>query len=186
MKENAMRERNAAYRISPMSVSDVDEVIGFLKRFSEVHFRPWEDRNLLYSVLSSRHNACYVARTSADAGGGSVIGALIAGSMGARATVNHLAVHPEYRRMGIARHLVGHALSAFQRQGICRVFLFIVEQANDARSFWAALGFKPVRNELTCELDIPQPASAPVLPPSMDILEGAATHPAPSSCNDVA
>jgi len=153
------RGAGGACRISAMSPSDIDEVIGFLGRFPEVCVRPWEDRGLMQSVLANRHNVCCVARTAPGAGG-AVVGALIGGAMGARATVNHLAVDPAYRRLGLGRELVGHALQAFRSQGICRVFLFIVEQAAEAHGFWAALGFKPVRHELTCELDLAPPACA--------------------------
>lgn len=140
------------YDIRPMSAHDAEEVAGFFHNFSEVHFCTWENASLLRDTASSTNSVCLIART--DSPGMPIVGALIGGILGVRATINHLAVHPDHRRRGVARQLAELALAHFLSRGVRRVFLFIVDEAISAKGFWANIGFRPTTNETTCELDL--------------------------------
>ncbi|QSV63520.1 MAG: GNAT family N-acetyltransferase [Dolichospermum sp. DL01] len=147
-----------SYEVLSMTDADIEDVLSFLRNFSEVHFCTWENEILLRDILSSKRSACYIARSSNETVGNYIVGALIGGTMGVRATINHLAVHKAYRKRGIARKLVSQAFVNFQLQGIRRVFLFIIDEAADAQCFWTKVGFKSIVNETTYELDLPQGA----------------------------
>lgn len=143
------------YDIQPMSAHDAEEVAGFFHNFSEVRFCAWENANLLRETSKSPNSVCLVVR--ADSPGTPIVGALIGGILGVRATINHLAVHPDHRRRGIARQLAELALARFLSRGVRRAFLFVVDEAISAKGFWANIGFRPTINETTCEMDLLSP-----------------------------
>ena len=55
-----------------------------------------------------------------------VIGAILCGHDGRRGYIHHLAIHPAYRRHGVARTLVERSLESLHRAGIdkCHIFVF--------------------------------------------------------------
>ncbi len=55
-----------------------------------------------------------------------------------------LAVHPEARRGGLGRSLVGAALAEAGRRGAAAMFLEVTESNVAARALYAAAGFSPV------------------------------------------
>jgi len=151
---------DATYEVMPMTDADIKDVINFFRSFPEVHFCTWENEIILHDILTKKSSACYVARSSNETVGNYIIGALIGGTMGVRATINHLAVHKACQRRGVAKKLVEYALADFQLQGIQRIFLFTVNEASDAQCFWTKMSFKPVVNETTYELDLPPQLNA--------------------------
>lgn len=141
----------SAYRIQPMTADDVAAVVAFMRRYPEVHFCEWEDETLLAQAISrQRPSSSFVCRD----GDGAVLGAVIAGSVGVRGTISHVAVAPEARRRGIATRMVRRSLAAFREAGIRRVFLFVVADAASGRAFWEAQGFRETRGESTLEADL--------------------------------
>lgn len=134
---------------APMEVADVPDVVALLRAAPDTGYCDWEDW-LLRRHLSDAGDLCLVARSPA----GEVIGALVAGSLGVRGIVNHVAVSPPYRRRGVARGLVNAALEAFRRRGIRRVFLFVVDGNEAALALWAGVGFRETVGERTLECDL--------------------------------
>ena len=51
------------------------------------------------------------------------------------------AVHPDYRRMGIARHLVSLAEEAIQKEGIQKIFGLVFKDNDTANIFWENQGY---------------------------------------------
>ena len=73
--------------------------------------------------------------------GDKVIGAVLCGHDGRRGYIHHLMVHPEYRRQGLGRSLVGRCMYALTRIGIQKCHLFIFEDNQGAAAFWESLGW---------------------------------------------
>ncbi len=73
---------------------------------------------------------------------GRVAGAILCGHDGRRASLNHLAVHPDFRKRGIATALVEKCLAALAAEGIQKCHIFVYENNNDGIAFWRKLGWK--------------------------------------------
>ena len=71
----------------------------------------------------------------------SVIGTAMATYDGHRGWLYKVAVLPEYRRRGIGRDLVFHAISALRATGCIKVNLQIRDTNTAVRGFYEALGF---------------------------------------------
>ena len=76
-----------------------------------------------------------------------IIGAILVGSDGRRAYIYHTAVHPNYRRRGIARQLVETVLTVLYDLKIHKVALVVFKRNTEGNQFWERLGFS-VREDL--------------------------------------
>ena len=73
--------------------------------------------------------------------GGNIIGSVIASFDGWRGNIYRLAVHPDYRRRGIARRLVGEAEAWLKDQGARRVGAVVEQDHPWATGFWDSTEF---------------------------------------------
>lgn len=76
-----------------------------------------------------------------------IVGAIMVGSDGRRGYIYHTAVNLQYRRQGIATHLVDMALQSLAQLGINKVVLVVFDKNSDGNRFWEKNGFT-VRNDL--------------------------------------
>ena len=76
-----------------------------------------------------------------------IIGVILVGSDGRRAYIYHTAVHPSYRRRGIARKLVETVLIVLDELKIHKVALVVFKRNTEGNRFWEKLGFS-VREDL--------------------------------------
>ena len=76
-----------------------------------------------------------------------IIGAILVGSDGRRAYIYHTAVHPNYRRRGIASQLVETVLTVLDDLKIHKVALVVFKRNAEGNKFWEKLGFS-VREDL--------------------------------------
>ena len=89
-----------------------------------------------------------------------IIGVILSGHDGRRAIVHHLCVHPDYRRMGIAGHLVSLAEEALQKEGIKKIFGLVFKDNEAANLFWEKQGYSLRTNlnyrnkSLDCEIPV--------------------------------
>ena len=67
--------------------------------------------------LKRNPNTCFAAVRD-----GKIIGVILTGLDGRCGIIHHMCVHPEFRRMGIAAHLVSLAEEALKKEGIQKVF----------------------------------------------------------------
>jgi ribosomal protein S18 acetylase RimI-like enzyme len=79
--------------------------------------------------------------------------------------ISNLAVHPDYRRRGIARGLVSAGVQMAQQKGARRISLEMRTDNFAARRLYAELGFTEVNSVSSLKLD-------PVVPPSSAASEG--------------
>ena len=72
---------------------------------------------------------------------GSIVGVILSGHDGRRGIIHHLCVHPDFRRMGIASHLVAMAEEALKKEGIQKVFGLVFKDNDTANMFWETQGY---------------------------------------------
>jgi GNAT superfamily N-acetyltransferase len=70
-----------------------------------------------------------------------VVGSIIAAFDGWRGNLYRLATHPDHRRRGMARALVGEAEEAFDGWGVRRITALVEKDHPWAVQFWQAVGY---------------------------------------------
>jgi ribosomal protein S18 acetylase RimI-like enzyme len=68
--------------------------------------------------------------------GPTLAGSIMAGWDGWRASIARLAVDPDYRRLGLARALVGHAEKRLRAVGARRISCVVLRDNAGAQAFW--------------------------------------------------
>jgi ribosomal protein S18 acetylase RimI-like enzyme len=72
---------------------------------------------------------------------GRVIGSIIGTFDGWRGNIYRLAVHPDYRRQGIARAMVAEVEKRLTQQGAKRITALVEKDHPWATGFWEAMGY---------------------------------------------
>ena len=101
-----------------------------------------DSREGIAKYLKRNPKTCFAAVSE-----GRIIGVILSGHDGRRGIIHHLCVHPDFRRMGIAKHLVSSAEEALQKEGIQKVFGLVFKDNDTANAFWEAQGY-PARTNL--------------------------------------
>ena len=72
---------------------------------------------------------------------GRIVGSIIGAFDGWRGNIYRMAVHPKYRRRGIAGALVSEVEKRLARQGAKRITALVERDHPRATSFWQAVGY---------------------------------------------
>jgi len=119
--------------IEPMALADLDSVL----RIERVSFpTPWSRRAFLYELKENRTARCWVARIA-----GELVGYLCLWEVGSELHITNLAVHPEWRRRGIARTLLSTILEDARRRRLSSAFLEVRPTNLEARGLYEGFGF---------------------------------------------
>lgn len=78
---------------------------------------------------------------------GNIVGTILAGHDGRRGFFHHVAVLPEYQKLGVGRMLADSAMNALEKEGINKVALVVFADNENGNGFWEHIGFT-VRNDL--------------------------------------
>ena len=122
-------------RLERMTDAHVTQVAALEKLcFSD----PWSEN----SVASELKNPLSLWLVALD--GATVAGYIGSQSVGEEADMMNVAVHPEYRRKGIARELVTGLVSALREKGVQSLALEVRQSNEPAIALYAQLGFQQV------------------------------------------
>lgn len=94
-----------------------------------------DTREGIDKFLKRNPDTCFVAQ---DKG---IVGVILAGNDGRRGYIYHTAVHPDYRKQGIAKSMTDHVLQAMAAIGINKVALVAFARNEAGNTFWEKQGF---------------------------------------------
>ena len=109
-----------------MGLNDIDDSLEGIKKY-----------------IKRNPATCFVAEKD-----NKIIGVIISGHDGRRGYIYHTAVDKKYRKQGIGKQLVDHALKALDDEGINKVALVVFSRNESGNHFWEKCGFEK-REDLT-------------------------------------
>ena len=131
--------RQMDYSIKKVTIDDYDAIYELWNATEQSRraLNPVDDsREGIARYLKRNPDTCFAAVKD-----NRIIGVILTGHDGRRAIVHHLCVHPDYRRMGIAGHLVSLAEKALQKEGIQKIFGLVFKDNESANAFWEQQGY---------------------------------------------
>lgn len=122
--------------IEPMRPADLEEVL-FIERAS--FSMPWSRGAFLYEIEQNRVARCHVVRDD-----GRLVGYICVWEVADEMHITNIAVHPDERRRGIGRSLLGSILEEARRRATRAVVLEVRPSNSEARALYEAFGFRVV------------------------------------------
>ncbi len=123
-------------RIEEMSESDLDEILAIEKKsFAD----PWS-RKLFKETLSFPHSVNLVLRGPDNA----VLGYVNFYVIAEEAHMLNLAIHPDWRKKGLATRLLEYSLEHLRHMNAPQVFLEVREGNRDAIKLYSRFGFQAI------------------------------------------
>ena len=119
-----------------MSSKHLDEVIAIEKLCFPV---PWSPAVFRREILDPGPSVNVVAVL-----GEQVIGYVIAWVVADEFHIANIAVHPDVRRQGVAKMLMGHVLESGKRMGVTIAALEVRDSNEEAKALYRNFGFKEV------------------------------------------
>lgn len=117
-------------------LDDFQDAIALWKSCEGIGLSSADSKDNLTTYLKRNPGMSFVARSK-----NAIIAAVLCGHDGRRGYLHHLAVHPDFRNLGIGRALVKKCISALQSIGIQKCHLFIFNSNRDAIRFWEKIGW---------------------------------------------
>ena len=122
------------FSLGSMTLEDLDEVMAI----ERVSFQtPWSRGAFRYELTQNR-----VARSLIVRMGRPLVGYLCLWEIGHEIHITNLAVHPEWRRRGVARRLLATALTEGASRGVVLAFLEVRPTNTRALALYDSLGFQ--------------------------------------------
>jgi len=100
---------------------------------------PWPERSFRYELTDNPASRCWVVE-----GDGRIVGMIVTWLFVDEAHIATLATHPDFRRRGIARKLLTHALRALMNEGAASSFLEVRESNLAAQEMYRGFGFEVI------------------------------------------
>lgn len=120
--------------IRRMAVEDISAVVDLdQKSFS----LPWPERSFRFELTDNPASRCWVAELD-----GKVVGMIVIWLIVDEAHVATIATDPEYRRQGIGRRLLAHALRRLITDGARSSFLEVRESNIAAQDMYRKFGYE--------------------------------------------
>lgn len=105
---------------------------------------PWPERSFRYELTQNPASRMWVVEVEDDEDGKNIVGMLGMWLLVDEVHIGTIAIHPDYRRKGIARLLLIKALREAYREGARMVFLEVRINNLAAQDLYRKFGFKVV------------------------------------------
>ncbi len=129
-----MRDVEHGLISAPMEPGDLDQVLPIERASFPT---PWTRAAFLYEIQQNRVAHCTTLRSRSG-----VVGYLCFWEIGHEIHITNLAVHPEWRRRGVARRLLATALAEGASRGVVLAFLEVRPTNTRALALYDSLGFQ--------------------------------------------
>jgi len=133
----------------PAREDDIPKIIDAARVVPELTFEHWENSTLLNNLIHNSPSGIRVAMHE-----DLLVGFVVGGTFGVRATVSHVWVAEAFRGGGVGKSLCEEMLNSFAELGIRRVRVMVIGGNDGAKSFWERRGFVCPENESFLELDL--------------------------------
>ena len=121
---------------APMEVGDLDQVLPIERASFPT---PWTRAAFCYEIQQNKVAHCTTIRSRSG-----VVGYLCFWEIGHEIHITNLAVHPEWRRRGVARRLLATALAEGISRGVLLAFLEVRPTNTRALALYDSLGFQVI------------------------------------------
>ncbi len=122
-------------KIRVMTFGDYDEVFALWKCIRGFSMRSIDDSaEGVRKFLERNPGTSVVAEEE-----GHIVGAILCGHDGRRATFYHVCVHPDHRRKGIGKAMAVAAMDALKKEGINKVSLVAFTENDTGNAFWRGI-----------------------------------------------
>ena len=120
--------------IRKMMLDDIEQVIAI----DRVSFSlPWPERSFRFELTDNPASRCWVAEVD-----GRLVGIIVAWLIVDEVHVATIATHPEFRRQGIAKRLLSHALRELRNEGAQSSFLEVRASNFAAQEMYRKFGYE--------------------------------------------
>jgi ribosomal-protein-alanine N-acetyltransferase len=120
--------------IRKMMLDDIEQVIAI----DRVSFSlPWPERSFRFELTDNPASRCWVAEVD-----GRLVGIVVAWLIVDEVHVATIATHPEFRRQGIAKRLLSHALRELRHEGAQSSFLEVRASNYAAQEMYRKFGYE--------------------------------------------
>ena len=117
-----------------MTVDDIPAVVAL----DQLSFSlPWPERSFLFELTRNEASRCWVAEAD-----GRIVGMIVNWLLVDEVHVATLAVHPDFRRQGIAKELLMYSLRYMISEGAVSSFLEVRESNMAAREMYRKFGYQ--------------------------------------------
>ena len=117
-----------------MMLDDIEQVIAI----DRVSFSlPWPERSFRFELTDNPASRCWVAEVD-----GRLVGIIVAWLIVDEVHLATIATHPEFRRQGIAKRLLSHALRELRNEGAQSSFLEVRASNYAAQEMYRKFGYE--------------------------------------------
>ena len=120
--------------IRKMTLEDIPAVVDLDRKSFSL---PWPERSFRFEITENEMARCWVADLD-----GRVVGMIVVWLIVDEAHVATLAANPDYRRQGIAKRLLAHALLHLSEEGARTSFLEVRENNLPAQEMYRKFGYE--------------------------------------------
>ncbi len=124
-------------KLKPIKIDMYDDLFNLWKKMEGMGLSSADNRKNIKKYL--KRNAGFSFAAFKD---DKLVGSLLAGHDGRRGYLYHLAVHPDFRRKGIAKNLVNQSIKKLKKEGIEKCHVFIFKNNELGKKFWDSVGWK--------------------------------------------
>jgi len=121
------------FMIRKMRLEDIEQVIAI----DRVSFSlPWPERSFRFELTDNPASRCWVAEMD-----GKLVGMIVVWLIVDEVHVATIATHPDFRRQGIAKRLLSHALRQLSNEGAQSSFLEVRASNLAAQEMYRKFGY---------------------------------------------